>query len=209
MTDIIKPPQFEIDKVQVDPWVFNLLARAALMNSDLREELKAAEEKSFRDGLTEVMNRRFLEEKEIPRMARHIARSRHPNSSENERIFFGIADVDKMKHINDTFGHLKGDELLKRASATLGNCVRPDDTVGRFGGDEFYIIATISDDIIIEPSELTQLISKRCQQMLENYSDVDLKVSMAFVRVDDYKSPEVAIEEADAIMYYLKKQKSK
>ena len=196
------------DKVEVSPWAFFIMSKLVVQNSVLQAERDSALERSYRDGLTDAMNFRYLEEKVIPSMARHIARKRHPNSPEKSNMYFGIADIDKFKEVNDKYGHPIGDSVLKCVSESLASCVRPDDIVGRYGGDEFYIVATISNDIIVEPSELSELITKRCENTLKMKSDIVPDISMAFVKVDDYKTPEIAIGEADALMYFTKEQKT-
>jgi len=84
---------------------------------------------SYHDFLTELYNRRFCEE-EIQRL----------NTLENLPMSIIVGDINGLKLINDTFGHNKGDELLKRAAATIQSVCRIDDIVARWGGDEFIIL---------------------------------------------------------------------
>jgi diguanylate cyclase len=87
---------------------------------------------SSRDALTGLANRRQFEltlAREIDRVARA-----------GEPALVLMADVDHFKKVNDTYGHPAGDQVLKAVSQALLDCVRPMDTVARFGGEEFAII---------------------------------------------------------------------
>ncbi len=87
---------------------------------------------SSRDALTGQANRRQFElalAREIDRVARA-----------GEPALVLMADVDHFKKINDTYGHAAGDVMLKAVAKVLQDCVRPMDTVARFGGEEFAII---------------------------------------------------------------------
>jgi diguanylate cyclase (GGDEF)-like protein len=87
---------------------------------------------SSRDPLTGHANRRQFElalAREIDRVARS-----------GEPALVLMADIDHFKKVNDTYGHAGGDLMLKAVAKVLQDCVRPMDTVARFGGEEFAII---------------------------------------------------------------------
>ncbi len=87
---------------------------------------------SSRDALTGLPNRRQFElaiTREIDRVARA-----------GEPALVLMADIDDFKKVNDTHGHTAGDEVIKSVGQALVDCVRPMDTVARFGGEEFAII---------------------------------------------------------------------
>jgi len=90
---------------------------------------KSLEHLSYHDQLTGIYNRRFFEEE--------VARLSVPR---NYPITFMMADVNGLKLINDSFGHKKGDELLKKVARLLHKSCREDDIVARIGGDEFMIL---------------------------------------------------------------------
>ena len=87
---------------------------------------------SSRDVLTGLSNRRQFElaiAREIDRVARA-----------GEPALVLMADIDHFKRVNDTHGHAAGDEVIRAVAQSLQDCVRPMDTVARFGGEEFAII---------------------------------------------------------------------
>jgi len=87
---------------------------------------------SSRDALTGLSNRRQFElalTREIDRVARA-----------GESALILMVDIDHFKKVNDTHGHAAGDEVIKAVGQALQDCVRPMDTVARFGGEEFAII---------------------------------------------------------------------
>ena len=81
------------------------------------------------DNLTDIYNRRYFEEL--------INKKIEENISEGKKFHFVIFDLDRLKMINDTYGHAKGDELIIEFSRFLKNSVRDTDIIARFGGDEF------------------------------------------------------------------------
>lgn len=103
-----------------------------LDNTERKETLKKIEDISVTDELTGLKNRRFFFE----------TFSRELNLYKRSKKVFSVAmiDLDYFKKINDTFGHLAGDFILKEFSNLLSSEVRPYDIVSRFGGEEFIVL---------------------------------------------------------------------
>lgn len=99
---------------------------------ELRVTLGEAREMGLRDPLTALSNRRHFDEV----LTREIAESKALGTE----LSLILADIDRFKAINDKFGHLMGDEVLKLFSKLLLDNVKGRDTVARFGGEEFAII---------------------------------------------------------------------
>lgn len=92
----------------------------------------AADELAFRDDLTGLFNRRFLN---------HVLANWWDDlSSEHQRMALLILDLDGFKEVNDTLGHLAGDCVLRRTAEVLRRTFRSDDVLVRFGGDEFVVL---------------------------------------------------------------------
>ena len=92
---------------------------------------------TFKDYLTKIYNRRYLFE-----TGENIVQ----NALRNDIIpVVGMVDIDHFKKINDTFGHNIGDLVLVEVSTVLKNSIRKSDIIGRYGGEEFCIIANNMD----------------------------------------------------------------
>lgn len=103
-----------------------------LLQVEVEERNRELQEISFRDSLTGLYNRRFLDEE----LARSFALSRRSG----EPFCLILLDIDYFKSVNDEFGHDEGDRVLVSIAAALAGCLRESDTVGRFGGEEFLVI---------------------------------------------------------------------
>jgi len=91
----------------------------------LRRERAQAREESLRDALTAVYNRRYLD--------RRLAEARTP-------LAVALVDIDLFKNVNDTFGHLVGDQVLRRVATLLREGLPHDSFCARYGGEEFMLV---------------------------------------------------------------------
>lgn len=103
------------------------------LQDELNKARKQMEHLAMYDPLTEVFNRRAM----LDTLPRELARVRR----EGKTLAVGIADIDHFKIINDKYGHPAGDAALKHFVGILQSCVRTSDTIGRWGGEEFLILA--------------------------------------------------------------------
>ena len=117
----------------------------AVVNLRLRESLR---EKSIRDPLTGLFNRRFMEET-LEREIHRAIRMKAP-------VGMIIADIDHFKIFNDTYGHKAGDSMLREISRLLTNQVRQEDVVCRLGGEEFLLIL---------PGAAPELVKSRAERL--------------------------------------------
>ncbi len=95
--------------------------------------ISALERDLVRDPLTGLFNRRYLDAK-LDEEAMSARNSGSPFSAI-------IVDLDHFKHINDTYGHAVGDQVIRHVSNLMASLARPTDTVTRYGGEEFVILA--------------------------------------------------------------------
>src|SRR5690606_22373149 len=90
------------------------------------------EQRAMHDALTELPNRAAWDLR-----IRAIFAKQTPGS--DEKLCVVIGDVDRFKHINDTYGHLAGDKVLKILAKEISSRLRPGDFMARYGGEEFVI----------------------------------------------------------------------
>ena len=111
------------------------LSEVTLILEDVTER-KALEERiayqAFHDSLTGLANRTLFAD----RLGHALARTER----EEDEIGVMFIDLDDFKHVNDSLGHSLGDSLLVEVAHRLGACLRPQDTLARFGGDEFVVL---------------------------------------------------------------------
>ena len=172
-------------------------AALRLANLRLREKLH---DQSIRDPLTGLYNRRFLEatlEQELHRSGRH-----------HTGLGVIMADIDKFKVFNDSFGHTAGDIVLKEVAALLRRSVRTEDIVCRYGGEEFLIVL---------PDSSLESVSERAEQLRDAIAKLDLqhaghalgKVTASFgisFSQDGVLTPEILLRYADEALYESKRR---
>ena len=125
----------------------------------------------------------------------------------NQNFKFAVLflDLDRFKVINDGLGHVLGDKLLVAIAGRLGNCIRPNDTLARFGGDEFTILLSS-----IKTSEDAIDIAERLQSELATPFKLDghevfTSASVGITLSDaQYRKPEDFLRDSDTAMYRAK-----
>ncbi len=102
------------------------------VDETIEMKIKHLERLATEDDLTGLKNRRYIWE-----FSRQIIEH---TRKENGRVTLLVFDIDDLKHYNDLYGHLAGDEVLKQAAVLMQRCCRGHDVVGRIGGDEFAVV---------------------------------------------------------------------
>jgi len=148
---------------------------------------------AIRDPLTGVYNRNFFNEiiaNEINRQKRY-----------GDRFSIVIIDVDNFKQINDDYGHLLGDWILRECALVLGRSIRSSDLLVRFGGDEFLVVTLETDSG--ECTALTSRINEHlsCWNREHANPDYGLAVSTGCAVFEPGKDLMEVIKEADSRMY--------
>ncbi len=153
---------------------------------------------AFHDSLTELPNRALF----IDRLKHVIERSKRDNSNIYAVLFL---DLDRFKDVNDSLGHLTGDQLLVATAHLLKSILRPMDTVARLGGDEFTILLEDIRDVS-DVTRVADRIQKKLMQaaLLPNHT-IFMSASMGIVlSTTGYDHPEDVLRDADTAMYRAK-----
>ncbi|MCS7030808.1 MAG: PAS domain S-box protein [Gloeomargarita sp. SKYG116] len=155
--------------------------------------------KALHDSLTGLPNRRLF----LERLQQALVRYRQEGHPTFALVFL---DLDRFKGVNDSFGHLQGDELLVIMAQRLQAAVRPEDTVARFGGDEFalLLVSLSTEQLDCRLQELQQVIA---QPLRLAGQAVTVQASMGVVYSQPYyQTPEEMLRDADMAMYQAKSQ---
>lgn len=163
--------------------------------SDLRriEELQRL---SFLDPLTSLANRRHMD----------IAISSRLEEMARYGWTFGVIflDVDHFKHINDSYGHETGDEVLKMVGKTLSNCARVYDMVGRWGGEEFISIVVNADSRTIASTAERYRHMVEQSWLIREKGMLRVTVSLGATQAIPGDTPESLVKRVDNLMYKSK-----
>ncbi len=168
-------------------------------NEALREKNKELEQLSTTDSLTGLFNRKHLMEKldiELGRSARY------------QRDFtLLIIDIDHFKRYNDTYGHLAGDEVLRRMGAILKKSIRKSDYAARYGGEEFIVL--LPETGAEAGAQMAERIRRRMaeEEMGSDTNRTNVTISGGVASFPDYgEEAESIIKNADAALYEAKKR---
>ena len=164
--------------------------------AELETALHRISDMAIRDELTGVHNRRYLMER--------IAEESHRCTRNGSTFCIGMIDIDLFKRINDTHGHLSGDDVLRSVASTASKTLRDIDFFGRFGGEEFVMVLT---DTPIEDALITaERIRERIEQLVFPSIDQTLRVTISIgVAEHDRKTdPALTLRRADEALYRAK-----
>lgn len=169
------------------------LALLALLAAGMIRNAEHLESLIFRDPLTHVYNRGFMEDQ----LQREIERYKRTN----EPVAFLLVDVDNFKQVNTRFGHPVGDLVLSAIGHLLEDKVRQIDVVSRYGGDEFGIILpdTIAEHAVVTAERLRSVVEGHdFAAAYPELGDMRITISLGGAMCpDDAVSKENLIERAD------------
>ena len=176
-----------------------------LANRDLREQIAERERierrlkyETLHDSLTGLPNRTLL----LQRLEQALQRY-HVNPKEQFAVLF--IDLDRFKVINDSVGHLVGDDLLFQVGGRVRACLKTRDVVARLGGDEFAVLLEHVPDIIAAQHVATLVLNELQTPFRLGTREIFTSASIGIAMVDQhYRQPEELLRDADAAMYNAK-----
>ena len=156
----------------------------AFRNAQLYHEVQTS---SITDPLTRVFNRRGLYE-----------------HKEHQAFAVLMLDIDLFKHINDTYGHLTGDQVIRMLVEILHGIVRPVDKISRYGGDEFVILLDHTDlpNALTIAERIRSRVSSNILYVEEN--DIQFTVSIGAAESQSQDTLDQVLQRADAQLYQAK-----
>ncbi|HOW34852.1 MAG TPA: diguanylate cyclase [Candidatus Omnitrophota bacterium] len=162
----------------------------------LEHRLKTAAQQ---DSLTKLLNSRAI----AKRLEEELIRAKRYNLD----LSCLMLDIDYFKVVNDKFGHQRGDQILKRVAMLIKTSLRRSDIIGRYGGDEFFVILTVTkpENARIAAERIRRLISA----LIFKFSKSSPAKITASIGVSGYPSPKIKefrdlITEADKALYLAK-----
>lgn len=174
------------------------MVKATRQIEEMKDVTQTLADMANYDALTAVFTRSYIEKQlkvEFNRAKRY--------HSDFSLILF---DIDLFKKVNDTYGHLAGDEVLKQVCRTISGHLRDSDIFGRFGGEEFIILLPNATE------ETTRIVTEKLRALVEDLTTpfesfkIRITISQGFVQynesIQDYFQ---MIHEADLAMYHSKK----
>lgn len=176
--------------------------RVGLRMLDLESRLVEAREslrfKASHDSLTSIWNRGAI----IEMLERELSRARRDGTS----VGILLADIDHFKKVNDTRGHLVGDEVLRAVTGRLKSEVRSYDSVGRYGGEEFLIVLPGCDNpkLAAKAERLVKVVERSSVET--STGAVAVTISIGGIASGDCPHAEVSklLRAADAALYRAK-----
>ncbi len=184
------------DRVQVGP---NVLFRFSLIDATEEQLARSLYEASTRDALTRVFNRKYFHERIHSEVAYAIRHKTH--------VAVVMFDLDHFKAVNDTYGHLAGDLVLRTVAAAVQRTIRLEDVLARYGGEEFAIIVRgIEHDKVAVFAERV----RRAVEFLDiSYESTRIKATVSvgaasITQMGDAPTPEALLGLADERLYRAK-----
>ncbi len=164
---------------------------------NVKERVRELEQDIFRDALTRVGNRKFVELKIETALQEYY---------QND-IPFGLlfVDVDRFKLINDTYGHEAGDRVLHNVAQSLAGHLRNTDICGRWGGEEFVVL--LQNVTLISLAKIAEKLRAMIEETnitIEEMGRVSISASIGAAIVHETDSAASIVRRADQLMYQSK-----
>jgi diguanylate cyclase (GGDEF)-like protein len=182
------------DRIKIGPTILKFLSGADA-EAKYHEEIYRM---TIVDGLTQIHNKRYLQEA----LDREVLRARRHSRDLSVVIF----DIDFFKRINDQYGHLAGDYVLRELARVIQARIRRDEVFARYGGEEFVIV--LPETPLIGASSLAENLRSRVQTHSFVFQSERIPVTISIgcaILTDDDKSAQDLLQRADEKLYEAKR----
>ncbi len=170
------------------------IAEAEKQAQELSRKAEELQTVAMKDGLTGLYNRQALELR--------LTNALKNFEETGDTFSLILVDVDRFKHINDTFGHVAGDKVLKKVGECLKKSFRENDFIARYGGDEFaVVIEKMGEDMASERVNTFKKNLSRIRFVSHKKGEINVKVSAGVAQISKGDTKESIIERADQAMY--------
>lgn len=162
--------------------------------------LVALHDSKERDTLTRLPNRQTFDKRLLQICEYYLTLPAH-DVQHGKSSWFALLDIDHFKQINDTFGHLYGDEVLLLFSQMMEKHFRYNDFLFRFGGEEFVVILNLADQ------ENAECVFERFRKRIAEYEFPtvgQVTVSIGVTHIDSAIMPSTLLDRADRALYHAK-----
>jgi diguanylate cyclase (GGDEF)-like protein len=179
--------------------------RAGRRILDLLDELVRAREimreQSRKDSLTQLCTRATV----LELLKNELDRSQRASVDRDAPVSVVLVDLDHFKHINDTYGHLAGDAVLRETARRMRDAIRPYDNIGRYGGEEFLLVLSNCDTVgaTTLAERLLHAVRKDTIVLAEGTVSVTLSAGVATSGI--VQDVETLVGAADAALYRAKR----
>lgn len=177
------------------------LATLEQESKELRLHLAQQEKLASRDALTELPNRANYDR----RVKEEAATWRDGLAQNNaQTLCLGVCDVDHFKRINDTYGHLAGDKVLKILAKEISTSLGEENFVARYGGEEFTLL--MPNLSLSEAEELLNKVRQKIERCPFHFKEEQVQITMSFglsIFAND-DTPDAVFERADKALYRAK-----
>jgi diguanylate cyclase (GGDEF)-like protein len=176
---------------------FSILAQQFMLGINRSLLYGKVQEMTITDGLTQAYSRRYFLEK----LEEEISRSKKFKLS----FSFLMIDIDRFKEINDTYGHLVGDAILREITKTIKENIRQIDFLGRYGGEELSVVLTETDknEALVVAERIRKAVEVKQISVYDEKLKVTVSIGVSLCPKDALESIAL-IDHADSALYQAK-----